>query len=63
MRRPNDRWTAEHVEMLRHMISEQFPVSFMTKRLGRTEQAIVSKAMRLGLILKKPGKRPAKRRW
>ncbi len=62
MVRPNSRWTAEHMEALRQMSSEKLPLSFMSKKLGRTEQAVLTKAMRLGLILKKPGKKAAKKR-
>ncbi len=61
MVRANGRWKAEHVEMLRQMISEKLPISFMSKKLCRTEQAVVSKATRIGLVLKKPGKKRAKR--
>ncbi len=50
MIRPNNRWTAEQVDLLRHMIAENFPISFMSKRLGRTEEAVVLKAKRLGVV-------------
>ena len=50
-------WTPEDVAALQRLVSESLPLSIISKSMGRTEEAIQTKARELGLPFKQPGKK------
>lgn len=58
----NKPWTEEQVGKLRQMASENTPTRVMALKLGRTPQAVQSKASSLKLSLKPTNQRPYNRR-
>jgi hypothetical protein len=51
-------WTDEDVQQLKQLISENTPTRVIGLKLGRTEDAVQSKASALGLSLMPPNQSP-----
>ncbi len=51
-------WTEEDVRQLKQLIDENTPTRVIGLKLGRTEEAIRSKASALGLSLMPPNQSP-----
>jgi len=51
-------WTSEQVEQLRELAGGNTPVGVMSVKLGRTEDAIRSKAQAEGISLSPPNRPP-----
>lgn len=52
-------WTDEQVAQLKQLIAENTPTRVIGLKLGRSEEAIYSKASALGLSLKPSNQSPA----
>ncbi|MFC6156120.1 hypothetical protein [Kribbella jiaozuonensis] len=51
-------WTGEQVQQLRELAEGNTPVGVMSAKLGRTEDAIRSKAQSEGITLAPPNRSP-----
>jgi hypothetical protein len=52
-------WTEEQTQQLRELAAGNAPVGVMSVRLGRTEDAIRSKAQAEGIALSPPNRSPS----
>jgi hypothetical protein len=57
-RNSGQEWTEEHVQELRELAEGNTPVGVMSVKLGRTEDAIRSKAQSEGITLSPPNRSP-----
>jgi hypothetical protein len=57
-RNSGQEWTDEQVQQLRELAKGNTPVGMMSVRLGRTEDAIRSKAQAEGISLSPPNRSP-----
>lgn len=55
-------WTSEHERQLRSLAAENTPTRVIGIKLGRTEDAVRSKASELGVSLKPTNQSPYNRR-
>jgi hypothetical protein len=57
-RHSGEEWTEDDVQQLRDLAAGNTPVGVMSVRLGRTEDAIRSKAQAEGIALSPPNRPP-----
>ena len=55
-------WTQEDIALLRRLVAQNTPTRLIALKLGRTEDAVRSKASELGISLKPTNQSPDKRR-
>lgn len=58
----NKRWTPDQVKQLEHLAEQNTPTRVIGLKLGRTEDAIYSKAQAEDISLKPTNQRPYNRR-
>lgn len=58
----NERWTPDQVKQLEHLAEQNTPTRVISFKLGRTEDAIYSKAQAEDISLKPTNQRPYNRR-
>ena len=53
-------WTEHEIGHLRRLVAKGYPISKISRRLGRANETVIKKATERGITLPMPLKRPAR---